>query len=199
MRIKLLIILLLPMMLLECQTAAWNMLSRKNSKLFPDADQVMLREVTSSVDFKFGYDPDLEMDYVYKAGIYPDKDIIAKSPEMKKILLKYDSKEIVAFYEKIVQLKENQIWKMNFYTKRKKWVDSTYIQKYPLPETELFLEVLEKNIIQIDTSYGSDIEKRKIEIKNQTAAKLKKEQIDKEKKDNKVMGYPDEYYEIQDY
>jgi len=180
-------IMLLPLLLLECSTLSWEkiswtLLGKKETRLYSEVEKIMLAETTASIDYKFGYDPDLEMDYVYKAGTFTDKEITAKSPAMKKVLLKYSPKEIISFYEKIVQLKDTQIWKMNYSKKKKNWVDSTYIQKYTLAEAEQYLDILEKNVIQIDAAYSEKIEKRKKEIKRMVAYKLLQEIKDKEKK-----------------
>ncbi len=182
MRIKLLIILIMPLMLLECQSSIWIMLTKKESKLYTEVEKMMLNETTASINFKYGYDPDLEIDYVYKAGIFADKDIIAKSPEMKKALVKYKPEEIISFYEKIVQLKETQVWKMNYLKNREKWVNTTFIQKYTLPEAEQYLDILEKNVIQIDPAYSGNIENRKNELKVIVAERLQKELDDAERK-----------------
>jgi len=181
MRIKLLMIMILPLLLIECQTSIWTVLSRKDSKLYSEVEKIMLHETTLSVDFKYGYDPDLEIDYVYKAGTFTDKEIIAKSQDMKKVLLKYNSKQIISFYEKIFQLKETQIWKMNYFREKKNWVNSTFIQKYTLAEAELFHDILEKNVIQINAEYNEKIVKRKNEIKKFVSIKLLKE-IENEKR-----------------
>jgi len=175
-------ILILPLLLLECQSLSWNNLTKKESKLFSETEKIMINETTASVDFKYGYDPDLEFDYVYKAGSFTDSEISAKSPEMKKVLLKYSTKEIISFYEKIVQLKEIQVWKMNYLRDKKKWVNSTYLQKYILPETEQFYVILENNVRQIDAAYGATIEKRKTEIKNYVVYNKNKELEYQEKK-----------------
>lgn len=161
MRIKLMIIMMLPLLLIECQSSLWNMITKEESKLYTDSEKVMLEAVTSSIDFKHGFDPDLEIDYVFKAGKFTDKEILAKAPEMKKILQKYDPKELIPFYEKILRMRDTQAWKMNHYKEKKSWEDSTYIQKYTLPEAELFLDILEKNMIQINPVYNEEIKKRK--------------------------------------
>lgn len=177
--------MMLPLLLLECQSSIWIMLTRKDSKLFSEVEKLMIADTTSTINFQYGYDPDLEMDYVYKAGVFTDKDITAKSPEMKKALLKYKTDEIISFFEKIVQLKETQVWKMNLFRERKKWANATYIQKYTLPDTEMYFNILEKNVLEIDANYSGIIDKRKEEIKKAVAEKLIEELRNKEKQ------YPD--------
>ena len=185
MRTKLMIIMILPLLLLECQSSIWTKLTRKDSKLFSESEKLILADTTSAVNFQYGYDPDLEMDYIYKAGIFTEKDITAKSPEMKKALLKYKTGEITSFFEKIVQLKETQVWKMNLYRKQQEWTDATYIQKYILPDTELYIDILEKNVLQVDAGYSGEIQKRKDEIKKAVEETLQEELEKKEKR------YPD--------
>ena len=102
---------------------------------------------------------------------------------MKKVLLKYNSKEIISFYEKVFQMKEIQIWKMNYLRSRKNWVNSTYLQKYTLPEMEQFLVILENNVMQIDAAYAGKIEKRKIELKKIVDKNQKKEIEYKERRE----------------
>lgn len=182
MRIKLLMILILPLLLLQCQSFSWSNLTRKESKLFSETEKIMVDETASSVDFKYGYDPDLEIDYVFKAGTFTESEIKSKSPEMKKVLLKYDSKEIISFYEKVYQMKEIQTWKMNYLRNRKNWVNSTFLQKYMLPEMELYYVILENNIMQIDPAYSGNIEKRKAELKRLVAYNQIKEIEYKERK-----------------
>jgi len=182
MRIKILMIMLLPLLLTECQTLSWTMLTRKDSRLYSEVEKAILNETTASIDFKFGYDPDLDMDYVFKAGSFTDKEINSKSGDMKKVLLKYNPKEVISFYEKTLQMKETQTWKMNYFKDRKKWVDFTYLQKYSLPETEQYLAILEKNTLVIDAAYSEKVEKRKKDIKRAVAYNLLKEIKDKERK-----------------
>lgn len=182
MRLKLLTLMILPLFLLECNSSFWIMISKKESKLFTDTEKALFDETTASVNYRYGFDPDLEIDYAFKNGKFSDKEITAKSSEMEKVLLKFDVKDVISFYEKIVQARETQVWKMNLFIKRKNWADSTFIQKNYLPETELYLGILEKNVIKIDPAYAPEIEKRKIEIKKSVAAKLQKQLDDRENK-----------------
>jgi len=168
---------------MECNSAALYNLTKKQSKFFSEVEKNMINETTASIDFKSGYDPDLEIDYVFKAGTFTDSEVSAKSPEMKKVLLKYNSKEIISFYEKVFQMKEIQIWKMNYLRSRKNWVNSTYLQKYTLPEMEQFLVILENNVMQIDAAYAGKIEKRKIELKKIVDKNQKKEIEYKERRE----------------
>ncbi len=187
MRTKLLLLIILPLMLIECQTSIWTMITRKDSKLFTASELLIIADTTSAIGFQYGFDPDLEMDYVYRSGtgITTDKDFTAKSPEMKKALLKYKTDEIITFFEKIIELKEAQLWKLNLYRERKKWPNATYLQKYVLPDTNLYFDILEKNVLETVPEYSEKISQRKEEIKMALSARLREELEKKEKE------YPD--------
>ena len=168
MRTKILIITILPLLIFGCTSSIWIAITKKESKLYTEKEKLILIDTTSAVNYGYGYDPDLFIDYLFIAGKFTDKEIAAKSPDMKKAMVKYSADEIVSFYEKTVKLKETLIWKIENLTKNKKWVNATYIQKELVPEAELFLSILEKNVIQINPQYAVNIEDKKNVIKKNT-------------------------------
>jgi len=173
MRIKILIItIILPLLLFGCQSSIWIWLTKKESKLYTENEKIILIDTTTAINYGYGFDPDLLIDYLFVAGKFTDKEITAKSPEMKKTMGKYSSDEIISFYEKTVRLKESLIWKIDNLTKNKKWINVTYIQKELLPDAELFLSILEKNVIQMNPQYAANIEDRKNIIKKNTIYSL---------------------------
>ncbi len=164
MRTKLILMMFLTLLLVQCQSPMWNRITKTESKLYTDAEKIMLNEITASIDCRYGFDPDLELDYIFKAGKMSDQEIQAKAPGMKKVLAKYKSEEIINFYGKIVHMRDAQVSEMNYYRQDEEWEDATYIQKYLLPEAELFLDILEKNMMQVNPSYSEAI--NKIKTKN---------------------------------
>ena len=162
------ITILLPLFILGCQSAIWIALTKKESKLYTEKEKIILMDTTSAVNYSYGYDPDLLMDYLFIAGKFTEEEITKRSPEMKKTILKHKPDDIISFYEKIVQLQATQIWKIENLTKNKKWINVTFIQNEFLPETELFLSILEKNVIQTNPQYALNIENRKDAIKKNT-------------------------------
>ena len=129
-------------------------------------------DTTSSINYDYGYDPILYLDFVFIAGRFTEKEITARSPEMRKVILKYNPDEIISFYEKIVQLKETLVWKIDNFTKNRKWINATYIRNELLPEAELFLSILERNVVQMNPQYAANIENRKNIIKRNTVYRL---------------------------
>ncbi|NLV66389.1 MAG: hypothetical protein GXY14_01820 [Spirochaetes bacterium] len=166
---KRIIPLLLPLLLiLNCST--WYQLTKKESRYYTEEEKLILEATTAAVDFRYGFDPSLELDYVYKAGTFSEKELTDKNKKMLEVLRKIDREKVVAFYEKMFRLKEIITWNMNNAQKDGEWDDYTLISKYILPDTEKYVEMLEKNVILIDQNYKRTIEERKGEIKKQVEA-----------------------------
>ena len=166
---KRIIPLLLPLLLiLNCST--WYQLTKKESRYYTEEEKLILEATTAAIDFRYGFDPSLELDYVYKAGTFSEKELTDKNKKMLEVLRKIDREKVVAFYEKMFRLKEIITWNMNNAQKDGEWDDYTLISKYILPDTEKYVEMLEKNVILIDQNYKRTIEERKGEIKKQVEA-----------------------------
>ena len=170
MRLKILIILLLPFMLTQC--SVWYNLTKKESRYYSPDELVLLQETTAVSGFSYGFDPDLELDYIYVAGTYSAKELDAKSRAMRDVLTKYEYDRIKSFYEKIYRLKSIIEWNMNYYKKKEDWEKYTLIKTYILPDTEKYVEMYEKNIQLINRSYKDIIEERKKQIKSDVDKEL---------------------------
>ncbi len=170
MRLKILIILLLPFMLTQC--SLWYKITKKESKYYTAEELILLEKTTAVSGFSYGFDPDLKLDYIYIAGNYSDKELNAKSKELRTLLAKYDYNQIESFYEKIFRLKTIIEWNMNYYSKKKKWAEHTLIKDYILPDTEKYVEMYEKNLLLINRSYKDTIEERKKQIKSDVDKEL---------------------------
>lgn len=168
---KSLILLLIPVVLLT-QCTTWYKITKKESKYYTPAEKSMLADTTSAIDFRYGFEPDLELDYIYMAGNFSASELAAKEKIMKDVLQKYRTEEVTAFYEKIYRLTEILTWYMNDYREDEDWTETTLIEKYLLPDTKKFLEMLEKNVILIDVKYRNTIEERKRIIKEQVKEDL---------------------------
>lgn len=167
---KRLVFLLLPVFFLQCST--WYQLTKKESKYYTEEEKQILEVTTAAVDFRYGFDPTLELDYVYKAGTFSEKELEDKNRKMLEVLRGIDKAKAVAFYEKMFRLKEIITWRMNEAQQDKEWNDYTLISKYILPDTEKYVEMLEKNVILIDQNYKNIIQERKGEIKKQVQMEL---------------------------
>ncbi len=177
---RLLTLILFTTLLAGCQQSSWTGLLKKESRLFTENEKVMVADTAAAIGFGYGYDPDLEIDYVFKTRELSDSEIDAKSGEMGKILKKYDTGIVIRFYEKAYQMKETQVWKMDYALERKHWHDYTFIQKYTLPDMERYFDILDKHVVQSDTAYASKLQQRKAKIKKSLRERLRKEQEERD-------------------
>lgn len=168
---KSIILLLIPVLLLT-QCTTWYRLTKKESKYYTSAEKIILADTTSAIDFRYGFDPDLKLDYIYMAGNFSTSEFLLKEKQLKDALLKYKAEEVIAFYEKIYRLTEILTWHMNDYKEDEEWAEATLIEKYLIPDTKKFLEILEKNVILIDVQYRNIIEERKRVIKEEVVKDL---------------------------
>jgi len=157
---KNLILLIIPVVILT-QCTTWYRITKKESKYYTPAETIILADTTTAIDFRYGFDPDLELDYIYMAGKFSASELAVKEKNLRETLLRYKTEEVVLFYEKIFRLTEILTWHMEDYKKDEDWAEATLIEKYLLPDTKKFLEMLEKNVILIDVKYRTNIEERK--------------------------------------
>jgi len=164
-------LLIIPVLILA-QCSTWYKLTKKESEYYTPAEMKILIDTTDAADFRYGFDPDLELDYIYMAGRFTSSELVSKEKNMKTALLKYSREEVVNFYEKIYRLSEILAWNVKDYKEDEDWTEATLIEKYLLPDTLKFLEMLEKNVIHIDEKYRSIINKRKKIIREQVIKEL---------------------------
>ena len=163
---KFLLLFIIPAVIFT-QCTTWYRITKKESKYYTPAEMILLADATAAADFRYGFDPDLELDYVYMAGTFSASELAAKEKKLRDTLLKYKAEEVILLYEKLYRLTEILTWNMNDYREDEEWAEATLIEKYLLPDTKKFLEMLEKNVVSIDVQYRTTIEERKRIIKKE--------------------------------
>jgi len=173
------ILILLACLLANCSTY-YRMFGEK-STYFTDEEKALLGRISQSLDYDYGFDVDLKVDYVF-SYTYLEKEIpeneklkketVAKDKNLNNALKGYSRDSVKAFYEKIYKLRcINSHW-MNYYKEKKDWKNYTYLEKYILPSVVTFTDLLEKNVIQADKAYAAGIEQRKKEIEKQAELEI---------------------------
>lgn len=143
------------------QCSVWYNLTKKESEYYTPDEILILKETTSSAGFSYGFDPDLDLDYIYIAGTYSEKELSSREKSMREVMSSYETDRVTAFYEKIFRLKTIIEWNMNYYHKEEEWEKFTLIKKYILPDTVKFVEMLERNLLLINRDYRNIIDERK--------------------------------------
>jgi len=168
MKIKIITFVLMPLFLVQC--TMWNSFFKKESTYFNAQDKQILESTLNSIDFDYGYDNEIDLDYVFVSS-FSKEETSANRGNFEKALKRYDIKTAVMFYEKIYRLKSITVFKMNGYKNSGNWKEFTYIKKYHFPPLEKYTELLEKYILKKNKNYGKQIKTRK-KIIDQDVVKL---------------------------
>jgi hypothetical protein len=176
------VIFLLPLFLLNC--GYYYSLFRKNSTYYSENERDLLKKTTAICGQGYGYDPDVDLDYVFvnnfTKGPAADRDAA-----LQKVFRNIGQKDAVGFFEKIYALREATVYVMNGYEKKGKWTEQTYLKKYLLPPLEEYCGLLEKNLMALYADYGASIDSRKKEIR----LRVQDDMIRKEEEREKMYDY----------
>ena len=134
---------------------------KKESEYYSPKEIEILEKTLSVIDCNYGYDVDVELDYIYSDS-YGKIDISKKGKAILEVLKIYTPADAILFYEKIYLLKTTTELMMKEFKEDEDWPEYTHLEKYLLPPISDYLSVLEKQILKIDLSYNDKISERKL-------------------------------------
>jgi hypothetical protein len=172
MRIRVLLCVCLCLFTMRCATY-YHIFSTEKSTYFTEKEQALLEKTTHSIDFDYGYDQVMDLDYVFPVTqgftTYKDGD-----RELSRVLDGVDAKDVVAFYEKMYRLKKETEMRMEKYREDGNWRNYTYIDRYIRPPMEHYTGVLERQAVRRDRVFSGEVEKRKKAIDQNVRFEKKK-------------------------
>jgi hypothetical protein len=138
----------------------YHIFSGDKSTYFTEQETELLNKTTHSIDFDYGYDQGMDLDYVFPVtqGYTTFKE---GDKELSRTLESIDSKTVVSYFEKIYRLKMITGMRMEKFREDGNWRNYTYIQKYLLPPIDHYADVLERQAVKRDRNYSAEVEKRK--------------------------------------
>ena len=145
---------------LQCSTGV-----KKTSPLYSSLDKDILARTTEAINYNYGYEEDLELDYFYFDSY---RDLKRNNPKIKNFreaAKKFKLKNLISFYEKIYRLKLSTEIKMEQFKEDEEWKDYVYIKNYIYPPLEKYFSLLERTVLGRSRSYKRKIKKRKKIIK----------------------------------
>jgi len=162
-------ILLLPILLVQC--SLYYKVFKKESTYYTGQEKTILSETTGALGFGYGFDPSVKLDYIFTHA-YSEAALKENEKKLNEIMKKYEPAAAISFYEKIYQLEQVTLFKMNEYKEDEDWKQYTYIEKYLLPPLQQYLGLLEKSVLSVSSDYGKVIDARKKEISDQVKKDL---------------------------
>jgi len=160
------------------------MACKKESTYYKKNEKVLLNKITADINFSYGFDGDVELDYIFPQNErFGTEAIIDK--RLNKSLKKYKTADIIKFYETMYRLQCMYDIKIAKYKKSKNWKMYTHVNKYLYPPLVTFLKVLEKKVGILNPPYKEKLKKRKKVIKDSLKKKDKSKKKKKKAKDIK--------------
>jgi hypothetical protein len=144
---------------MRCATY-YHIFSGDKSTYFTEQETALLEKTTHSIDFDYGYDQVMDLDYVFPVtqGYSSFKE---GDRELTRALDGVETGTVISFFEKIYRLKKLTDMRMEKYREDGNWRGYTYIEKYLSQPLAHYAGALEKQAAKRDRNYSSDVEKRK--------------------------------------
>ena len=137
------------------------------STYYTDQERELLDKTTKSIDFDYGYDANLDLDYVFplSKGYTEFK---AGDKELSRVLDGVDNRTLIAYSEKIYRLRKMTAMRMEQYRSAGQWNNYTLVNKYLLPPLDFYSSMMEKQAARRDRDYMNNLEKRKKQLDKKT-------------------------------
>jgi hypothetical protein len=145
------------------------------SGTFTARETAILTKTTKAIEFDFGYDDDLGLDYIYP---YPNSLATLKNNEKKfmQAVDDIDNTTLIKYFEKVYGVHEKTVLLRDRSERLGKWTQYTYISKHLLPGIEEYTKILEKGVLARDPAYGSGINERKAAVRNDLLRMIRDEE-----------------------
>lgn len=168
MKIRIAILAIMCLFLTRCATY-YHLFSFTvpKSTYYTEQELQLLEKTTKSIEFDYGYDANLDLDYVFPVS-KGYTEFKAGEKDLARALESVDSKTLIAYSEKIYRLKKKTALRMERYRSAGQWNNYTLVSKYLLPPIDFYSSMMEKQAIRRDRDYMNNIEKRKKSLDKKT-------------------------------
>lgn len=177
MKIRTAILALMCLFMVRCATY-YRIFSFNEPKsvLYTEQEKEILEKTVKSIDFDYGYDGELDIDYVvpmtegfteFKAG----------EGDIARALEGVDGGTLADYNDKIYRLKKTTLMKMEQYRADGNWKNYTYINKYLMPPLDYYSGLIEKQAVKKNRSYLYEIDKKKKAIDDSIQFEMRREEF----------------------
>jgi hypothetical protein len=177
MKIKCLVVILFCMFQARCATY-YHIFGPEKSTFYNDRELEILEKTVKAIDFGYGYDPDINLNYVFSL-YHGFSDFKPDDKELTQAIDGMDSETLITYSEKIYWLKRVASFKLERYRETGDWKNYTFIRKYLLPPLDFYSDLLEKQALKKDKSYADRIDKRKMEIDQKIQWEMRRREFER--------------------
>ena len=147
------------------------------STFYTEQEKEILEKTVKSIEFDYGYDPALELDYVFPLS-HGYTEFKAGDKELSRALEGSDAGTLIEYSEKIYRLKKLTMLKMEKYRDDGNWNNYTLINKYLLPPLDHYSDAVEKQVLKRDKGYQYEIDNRKRVIDKKLQFEMKRKEFE---------------------
>lgn len=147
------------------------------SVLYTEQEKEILEKTVKSIDFDYGYDPELGIDYVVPVtqGFTEFK---AGEGEIARALDGVDGEALASYNEKIYRLKKTTLLKMEKCREDGNWKNYTFINKYLLPPLNHYSGLIERQTMKKNRAYIYEADKKKKEIDDSLEFEMRRKEFE---------------------
>jgi hypothetical protein len=128
-------------------TASCSVFQIRDPKQFLTAEEKgIMKRTTQTIDAGFGYDPEVELYYVFTFG-YGEENALKKETDFAEQVKSVEKPNIVAYYTTMYRIKAMTAYKASWYRNWRLNKFATYVKKYLLPPMEKYTAMLQKYMI----------------------------------------------------
>jgi len=178
MKIRIAMVALTCLLLTRCATY-YHMFdfTMPRSTFYTEQEKQILQKTTKSIEFDYGYNPDLDLDYVFPAtkGYTEFK---AGDRELSQALDGVDNRTLIDYSEKVYRLRKLTAMRMEKYRSSGQWDNYTLISKYLMPPLDFYSTMVEKQAMKRDRDYMNNIEKRRKDLDRKTKQEMYRKEFE---------------------
>ncbi len=171
--------LLLPVLLF---LASCTTMQAGETGFFTPAELSVLDKTTQAMDYGYGYDDEVELNYVFvfsSGEMSPER----REKEFASAVKDMSASEMLPFFDRVYRLESMMRYKINKYRLTRKWKYYTYLQNYLLPPMDTYLSLVQKYLLIKAPDLESNLPKRKVRIDKNVAVYFYNLEMEEFKKD----------------
>jgi hypothetical protein len=126
--------------------AGCALLPVRDDSIFSPAEKKLLEKTTEALDFGFGYDEEVGLDYIHSHS-FSEANIPAREKALAATLKDVDPGDLLRFYGKVYRLGVMMRHRMAGYEKERNWRQYTYIKNYLIPPLDSFTGHIRKQLL----------------------------------------------------
>ncbi|HSV96514.1 MAG TPA: hypothetical protein VLM75_06200 [Spirochaetota bacterium] len=118
----------------------------RDDSIFSPAQKKMLEKTSEALDYGFGFDDEIEIDYIHSHS-FSETNMPAREKALAAALQDFSPDDILEFYKKLYRLGAMMRHRMSAYEIERDWKQYTYVKNYLIPPLDTFTGHIRKQLL----------------------------------------------------